>query len=193
MTFTAAAPVLGSLVNPADPYMLHSPFPWLMLAPLAVALQHGLWAGLTSSVLLSGLAGWQAMSSGSIPASFASWSVGCGITAMIDTWIGTVTETSSESVTPSLRTSSSLQLERMVQRGLDQVAPRRTRRRSRCCGAGRTYMPAVVEILSLERRVFDTESWPHGEAAAAVGQRAFGKHRPEALGRAQTCQPPDRR
>jgi hypothetical protein len=83
MVITAAAPVLGSLVNPSDPYMLHSPFPWLMLAPLAVALQHGLWAGLTSSVVLSGLAGWQALSSGPIPASFASWSIGCGLTAMI--------------------------------------------------------------------------------------------------------------
>src|SRR3954466_12764348 len=83
MVITAAAPVLGSLVNPADPYLLHSPFPWLMLAPLAVALQHGLWAGLTSSVVLSGLAAWQALSSGSIPASFTSWSIGCGLTALI--------------------------------------------------------------------------------------------------------------
>jgi hypothetical protein len=83
MVITAAAPVLGSLVNPADPYMLHSPFPWLMLAPLAVALQHGLWAGLTSTAILSGLAGWQAMSAGAVPASFASWSIGCALTALI--------------------------------------------------------------------------------------------------------------
>lgn len=83
MVITAAAPVLGSLVNPADPYMLHSPFPWLMLAPLAVALQHGLWAGLLSSAVLSGLAGWQAISAGSVPAPFASWSIGCALTALI--------------------------------------------------------------------------------------------------------------
>jgi hypothetical protein len=83
MVITAAAPVLGSLVNPADPYLLHSPFPWLLLAPLAVALQHGLWAGLTSSVLLSGLAAWYALSAGTIPESFTSWSIGCGLTALI--------------------------------------------------------------------------------------------------------------
>jgi len=40
-------------------------------------------AGLTSTAILSGLAGWQALSLGELPASFASWSIGCGLTALI--------------------------------------------------------------------------------------------------------------
>lgn len=83
MLITAAAPVIGLFVNPADPYLLHGPFPWLMLAPLALALSHGLWAGLTSMALLSGLAGWEALSAGTVTASFARWSIGCGLTVLI--------------------------------------------------------------------------------------------------------------
>jgi len=80
---TAATPIFGSLVNPSDPYMLHSPFPWLMLAPVAVSVLHGSAAGLTSTALLSGLAYWQAASADDVPASLANWAIGGALATLI--------------------------------------------------------------------------------------------------------------
>lgn len=83
LIITAAAPILGSLVNPDDPYLLKGAFPWLLLAPLAVGLQHGLWAGLFSSALLCAGALWQSLSTGTIPPEFSSWCIGCGLVALV--------------------------------------------------------------------------------------------------------------
>ena len=83
IVITVSAPILGSLVVPADPYLLRAPFPWLALAPVFVALQHGVWAGLFSSMLLCGGAVWHSLSNGALPASFASWGIGCVVLAAI--------------------------------------------------------------------------------------------------------------
>ena len=84
LVITAAAPVVGSLVAPGDAYLLRAPFPWLVLAPLLVALQHGLWAGLCSSALLSSGALWYVMAVAAVPATtLASWSMGSVLVAII--------------------------------------------------------------------------------------------------------------
>jgi hypothetical protein len=84
LVITAAAPVLGSLIAPGDAYLLRAPFPWVALAPLLVALQHGLWAGLISALLLSGGAIWYVMALATVPAAtLGSWSLGCVLLAVI--------------------------------------------------------------------------------------------------------------
>ncbi|HKU40668.1 MAG TPA: GAF domain-containing protein [Polyangiales bacterium] len=84
VVITAAAPVIGSLVAPSDAYLLKAPFPWLVLAPLLVALQHGMWGGLASAVLLSAGALWYVMALGSVGVTtLASWSIGNVLVAII--------------------------------------------------------------------------------------------------------------
>lgn len=41
-------------MTPQDPYLLHSPFPWIWSVPLLMALRYGLWGGLLSAGLVLG-------------------------------------------------------------------------------------------------------------------------------------------
>jgi len=49
---TIAVPAVGYAVDHADPFFLHSRFPWLAFAPLLVALRHGFSLGFGSAVAL---------------------------------------------------------------------------------------------------------------------------------------------
>ncbi|RMH37570.1 MAG: hypothetical protein D6690_01985 [Nitrospirae bacterium] len=46
--------VLSHIWVPEDPYLTQSPFPWIWLAPVLMALRYGLWGGLLSSSLILG-------------------------------------------------------------------------------------------------------------------------------------------
>ncbi|MEC4673824.1 MAG: PelD GGDEF domain-containing protein [Nitrospirota bacterium] len=46
--------VLGHWIEPNDPYLTKSVFPWIWVAPLLVALRYGIWAGLVSSGIFIG-------------------------------------------------------------------------------------------------------------------------------------------
>jgi len=76
LVITAGAPVLGSLASSNDPYLLHAAFPWLLLAPLLAAGQHGLIPGFLSIGMLVGTAAWHASYGDGLPASFVHWAAG---------------------------------------------------------------------------------------------------------------------
>lgn len=44
------------VVNPADPFFTHGPFPWVVLGPVVVALRYGALAGILAALVV--LAGW---------------------------------------------------------------------------------------------------------------------------------------
>lgn len=52
---SVAAVALGYLARPADPFLLRAEFPWLLLAPMLVALRYGALAGLGSVAVLAAL------------------------------------------------------------------------------------------------------------------------------------------
>ncbi|HVH44260.1 MAG TPA: hypothetical protein VM925_18035, partial [Labilithrix sp.] len=49
---TAAIPAVGCIVDRSDPFFLHATFPWLVFAPLLVALRHGFTLGFGCAVAL---------------------------------------------------------------------------------------------------------------------------------------------
>ncbi|MDF2692706.1 MAG: Extracellular Matrix protein PelD [Labilithrix sp.] len=52
VVITAAVPAVGFAVDHTDPFFLHGRFPWLVFAPLLVALRHGFTLGLSSAAAL---------------------------------------------------------------------------------------------------------------------------------------------
>jgi polysaccharide biosynthesis protein PelD len=52
VAITAGLPALGFLLDRSDPFLLQHGFSWLILAPVLVALRHGLTLGLSSAVAL---------------------------------------------------------------------------------------------------------------------------------------------
>lgn len=50
---TLAIPAIGYAIDPADPFFLHQRFPWLVFAPLLVALRHGFTLGFGSAFALA--------------------------------------------------------------------------------------------------------------------------------------------
>lgn len=52
LAFTALMPVLGYLINAADPFFLDNGFPWLILAPVLIGLRYGFFFGMGSALLL---------------------------------------------------------------------------------------------------------------------------------------------
>ncbi|MBX3206040.1 MAG: hypothetical protein KF764_13290 [Labilithrix sp.] len=58
---TAAIPAIGWVVDRSDPFFLHYRFPWLVFAPLLVALRHGFTLGFGSAFALGAalILGWR--------------------------------------------------------------------------------------------------------------------------------------
>ncbi len=56
MLLTLGAVGLAAWLHPSDPFLSASPFPWIWVAPLLVALRYGMWAGMLSSGMI--LSGW---------------------------------------------------------------------------------------------------------------------------------------
>ena len=54
--FTVGTVGFAGWLNPEDPFLSSSTFPWVWVAPLLVALRYGMWAGLLSSGMIVG--GW---------------------------------------------------------------------------------------------------------------------------------------
>ena len=52
VAITIAIPAIGFLIDPADPFFLRHRFPWLVFAPLLVALRHGFRLGFSSAAVL---------------------------------------------------------------------------------------------------------------------------------------------
>jgi hypothetical protein len=184
VVITAAAPVLGSLADPSDPYLLHSPFPWLLLAPLAVALQHGLWGGLVSSALLSGAAAFQTMSDGALPAEFASWSIGCALVALIagqirDTVRGRAQQLAERADSLQDRLERSERTRHLIQLSHAKLEERVTASRSSLAGAledAERRMAAAQSMQELGQVVLDvlaTQGHLHS-ASLYIAARAHG-------------------
>jgi polysaccharide biosynthesis protein PelD len=55
IAFMAAVLVVTSLVNRADPLLMHTGFPWIWLAPLVVALRYGTLLGVLAGLMILGL------------------------------------------------------------------------------------------------------------------------------------------
>ena len=51
LTLTVMVVIIGYGINAADPFFLNHPFPWLMLAPLLIALRYGFLFGMSSTAL----------------------------------------------------------------------------------------------------------------------------------------------
>jgi len=52
VAITIAIPAIGFLIDPADPFFLRHRFPWIVFAPLLVALRHGFRLGFSSAAVL---------------------------------------------------------------------------------------------------------------------------------------------
>jgi len=53
LLLSAAVPILGRWLNPADPFFVHSNVTWPLLAPMLAGLRHGFMAGFGSAAALS--------------------------------------------------------------------------------------------------------------------------------------------
>jgi hypothetical protein len=81
-----SVPVIGSLLRAQDPFFLHGTFPWLVLVPLLIAVQHGLSSAIASAVLLcSGVWVRQALGVEEPPGVWA-WTAGCFLIALLAGW-----------------------------------------------------------------------------------------------------------
>lgn len=81
-----SVPVIGVLLGAQDPFFLHSTFPWLVLVPLLIAVQHGLSSAIASAVLLcSGVWVRQALGAEEPPGVWA-WTAGCFLVALVAGW-----------------------------------------------------------------------------------------------------------
>ena len=81
-----SVPVIGSLLGTRDPFFLHSAFPWLVLVPLLIAVQHGLASALASAALIcSGVWLRHAFGAEEPPAVWA-WTAGCFLIALLAGW-----------------------------------------------------------------------------------------------------------
>ena len=81
-----SVPVIGSLLKTQDPFFLHGTFPWLVLVPLLIAVQHGLSSAIASAVLLcSGVWVRQALGREEPPGVWA-WTAGCFLIALLAGW-----------------------------------------------------------------------------------------------------------
>jgi hypothetical protein len=81
-----SVPVIGSLQRAQDPFFLHGTFPWLVLVPLLIAVQHGLSSAIASAVLLcSGVWVRQALGVEEPPGVWA-WTAGCFLIALLAGW-----------------------------------------------------------------------------------------------------------
>jgi hypothetical protein len=79
-------PVIGWCLKAQDPFFLHGTFPWLVLVPLLIAVQHGLSAAITSAALLcSGVWLRQALGVEEPPGVWA-WTAGCFLIALLAGW-----------------------------------------------------------------------------------------------------------
>jgi hypothetical protein len=79
-------PVIGALLRAQDPFLLHGTFPWLILVPLLIALQHGLSSAIASAALLcSGVWVRQAFGVEEPPGVWA-WTAGCFLIALLAGW-----------------------------------------------------------------------------------------------------------
>jgi hypothetical protein len=81
-----SVPLVGSLLRAQDPFLLHGTFPWLVLVPLLIAVQHGLSSAIVSAALLcSGVWVRQALGSEEPPGVWA-WTAGCFLIALLAGW-----------------------------------------------------------------------------------------------------------
>jgi hypothetical protein len=81
-----SVPVLGTLLKAQDPFFLHGTFPWLVLVPLLIALQHGLSSAIVSALLVcSGVGVRQALGVEEPPGVWA-WTAGCFLIALLAGW-----------------------------------------------------------------------------------------------------------
>lgn len=81
-----SVPLLGTLLKVQDPFFLHGTFPWLVLVPLLIALQHGLGSALVSALLLcSGVVVRQALGVEDPPGVW-TWTAGCFLIALLAGW-----------------------------------------------------------------------------------------------------------
>jgi hypothetical protein len=83
LTISMAAPLLGLVAHPADPYLVAAAFPWLALVPLLVGASHGLAPGVVSAVLLAAGATAHGLRFHALQPELASWAAGCLITGAI--------------------------------------------------------------------------------------------------------------
>jgi polysaccharide biosynthesis protein PelD len=83
---TAGVPLLALGMQAQDPFFVRAVFPWLILVPLLIAVQHGLGSAVVSAALLSSGAWVYEAVVGARTPGFWVWTAGCFLVALVAGW-----------------------------------------------------------------------------------------------------------